>query len=156
MKTRQLVFGLVGIVGLAIAFVVGLHLQAPPPSRNPKDRLITISASPGPDAGKCEVDYPVAFLRYNQGHTVQWASTDNQYWISFREIAAPPGTAESPFENSAYTVIVDSTHPSQKYRLKHKEKYYMYAIFDHDPTLNNQNPCKAANEDHDTGLNIKP
>jgi len=79
MKTRQLGFGLVGIVGLLIAFEVGLHLQNPPTSHNPNDRLITISASPAPDTGKCEVDFPVVFLRYNQGHTVQWESNDNQY-----------------------------------------------------------------------------
>jgi hypothetical protein len=153
MKTRQLGFGLVGIVGLLIAFEVGLHLQNPPTSHNPNDRLITISASPAPDTGKCEVDFPVVFLRYNQGHTVQWESNDNKYWISFREIGAPP---DSPLETSEDTIMVYLNHPSQKYRVKHKEKYYMYAIFDHDPATNNQYPCKAADEDHDTGLNIKP
>jgi hypothetical protein len=156
MKARQLGLGLVGIVGLVIAFEVGLHLQAPPPSHNPNERLITISASPAPDTGKCDVDFPVVFLRYNQGHTVQWASNDNKYWISFREIAAPPGTAESPLDSSEDTVMVDLNQPSQKYHVKHKEKYYLYAIFDHDPATNNKNPCKTATDDKDTGLNVKP
>jgi hypothetical protein len=152
MKTRQLGFGLVGIVGLVIAFEIGFHLKAPPLSHNPKDRLITISASPAPDTGKCEVDFPVVFLRYNQGHTVQWASSDNKYWISFHEV---PGTPESPLDTDEETVMVYLNHPSQNYRVKHKEKYYIYAIFDHDPSTNNKNPCKTATDDHDTGLNIK-
>jgi len=156
MKARQLGLGLLGIVGLVIAFEVGLHLQAPPPSHNPNERLITISASPAPDTGKCDVDFPVVFLRYNQGHTVQWASNDNKYWISFREIADAPGTAESPLDTSEDTVIVDLNQPSQKYHVKHKEKYYLYAIFDHDPATNNKNPCKTATDDKDTGLNVKP
>src|SRR5260370_6283006 len=81
MKTRQLMFSLVGIVGLVIAFEIGFHLQPPPcPAHNPDNRLITISASPSPDIGKCEVDFPVALLRYKR--TVQWAWNDNKYWIS--------------------------------------------------------------------------
>ncbi len=153
MKARQLGFGLVGIIGLVIAFEVGLHLQAPPPSHNPKDRLITISASPAPDRGKCEVDFPVVFLRYNQGHSVQWASSDNKYWISFVSDDGTP--VESPLAPPHNPVVIEAHGASRVYNVKPKEGYNMYAIFDHDPSTNNKNPCKTATDDHDTGLNIK-
>jgi hypothetical protein len=76
MKTGQVVFGLVAVIGLVIAFEVGRHLQIPAfPGGNPNTRLITISASS--DAGKCTVDFPVALLRYSQ-NSVQWASNDSK------------------------------------------------------------------------------
>ena len=151
MKTRQLGFGLVGIVGLVIAFEVGLRLQA---KHNPKDRLVTISAAS--ESGKCEVDFPVAVLRYNQGHTVQWASSDNKYWVSFLTIDSPAGyTPENPLAPPDEPVVVDPHSQPKTYHVKPKTKYYMYAIFDHDPSTNNKNPCKTATDDHDTGLNIK-
>ena len=85
MKTRQIVFSLVGIVGLLIAFEVGRHLQAiSSTTRSPNDRLVTISASPAPETG-CEVDFPVVFLR-QQRHRVQWQSQDKPYWISFLKL----------------------------------------------------------------------
>jgi hypothetical protein len=153
MKARQLGFGLVGIVGLVIAFEIGLHLQAPPPPHNPNNRLVTISASPPPDTGKCEVDFPVAFLRYNQNHSVQWASNDNKYWISFLAVDPPPGY--TPLAPPDDPVIVEPKSLSKMYNVKPKAGYYIYAIFDHDPSTNNKNPCKTATDDHDTGLNIK-
>jgi hypothetical protein len=152
-KVRQLGFGVVGIVGLVIAFEIGLHLQAPPPPHNPSNRIVTISASPPPDTGKCEVDFPVAFLRYNQNHSVQWASNDNKYWISFLTVDPPPGY--TPLAPSDDPVIVEPKSLSKMYNVKPKTGYYMYAIFDHDPSTNNKNPCKTATDDHDTGLNIK-
>lgn len=155
MQTRQLGFALVGIVILVIGFVVGLRFQTSPPStRNPKDRLITISAA---GTGKCEVDFPVALLHYD--HTVQWASNDNQYWISFLTIDAPAGyTPENPLVPvpSNEPAVVASHGLSKKYNVIPKTKYYMYAIFDHDPSTNSKNPCKAATDDRDIGLNIKP
>jgi hypothetical protein len=156
MKTRQVVFGLVGIIGLVIAFEVGRHLQTPlPPTRDPSNRVVTISASPPPDTGKCEVDFPVAFLRQNKH--VQWASNDNKYWVSFLIIDPPPGyTPENPLDPPDDPVIIGPNSASRKYKVKVTTKYYMYAIFDHDPTTNPQNPCKTAIDDHDTGLNVKP
>ena len=150
MNARQTGFALVGIVGLVIAFEIGIHLRTPPlPSRNPNNRLITISASPAPDVGKCEVDFPVAFLHYQQNHSVQWASNDNKYWISF---SSKPG---NPLASADDPVIVQPHSLSKMYHVKHQTNYYMYAIFDHDPSTNNKNPCKSATDDHDTGLNIK-
>jgi hypothetical protein len=157
MKTRRVVSGLVGIIGLVIAFEVGRHLQTPPsPTRNPNDRLVTISASPPPDVGKCELDYPVAFLRQH-GH-IQWASRGNKYWVSFLTIGPPPPnyTPENPLVPADDPVIVDANGSSRMYNVKPKTKYYMYAIFDHDPTTNPNSPCKEATEDHDPGLNVKP
>jgi hypothetical protein len=157
MNARRLSFGLVGIVGLVMAFEIGLHLQTPPPPPNPNNRLVTISASPPPDTGKCEVNFPVAVLRYNQNHSVQWTSSDNKYWISFLTIDAPSGyTPENPLAPPDDPVVIQAHTVSKIYHVKPKTKYYMYAIFDHDPSTNNKNPCKTATDDHDTGLNIKP
>jgi hypothetical protein len=160
MKTRQLTFGVVGIVGLVIAFEIGLHLRAPH-APNPNTRVITISASPPPDVGKCEVDFPVAFLRYNLNQSVQWVSSDNKYWISFLTIDSPPDLPadykpENPLAPPDDPVIVEPHIQPRTYHVKPKTKYYMYAIYDHDPSTNSNNPCKAATDDKDTGLNIKP
>jgi hypothetical protein len=154
MKTRQLGLVVAGLLGLVIAFEVGLHLQnSPAPPRNPKSRRITISASSPPGSGQCEVDYPVADLHYD--HTVEWASDDNKYWVSFITIE-PPETAENPLIPADDPVIVDPRSIPKTYNVKSKTKYYMYAIFDHDPAAGNKTPCKRATDDHDTGLNVKP
>jgi hypothetical protein len=156
MKTRQLVFSLAGIVGLIVAFEIGLHLQIPHPP-NPNNRLITITASP--EAGKCGVDFPVAVLHYNQNQSVQWRSNDNKYWISFLTVETPPTppyVPENPLVPQHEPVVVEPHGTSRMFHVKEKEKYYMYAIFDHDPATNGKNPCKAATDDRDTGLNIKP
>jgi len=152
MSARQLGFGLLGVVGIAIAFEIGLHVR--PPSHDPKKRVITISAS-GP--GKCDVDFPVTVLHYGKGHTVRWASTDNKYWISSISKETPSGPVpDNPLIPSHDTVVVDPTQGSEEYHVKPTNNYYMYAIFDHDPATNSQNPCKAATDDKDTGLNVKP
>lgn len=146
MKTRQLPFVLVGIIGLIVAFEIGRHFETSPrPTRSSSDRTVSISASPSPDTG-CEVDYPVAFLR--QRNHIQWASNDNKYWIS-------SFTPENPLVPPDDPVIVDANHPSIKYGVTTKENYYMYAIYDHDPKTDPSNPCKKATDDHDTGLNVK-
>jgi hypothetical protein len=155
MKSRQLAFGLVALIALVIAFEVGRRLKMPPVP-TPNNRLITISGSPAPDTGKCEVDFPVAFLRYSR-NSVQWASADNKYWISFIMINAPPNyQPENPLSPPDEPVVVEPHSMSRIYNVKPKAGYYMYAIFDHDPATNSKNPCKAASDDRDTGLNIKP
>ena len=157
MNARQTGFALVGIIGLVIAFEIGIRLRTPPlPSRNPNNRLITISASPAPDVGKCEVDFPVAFLHYQQNHSVQWASNDNKYWVSFLSIDPPAGyRPENPLAPADDPVVIEPHSQSRQYNIKPKANYYYYAIFDHDPSTNNKNPCKTAIDDRDTGLNIK-
>jgi len=155
MKTRQLLFVLVGIIGLIIAFEIGRHFQTSPRStRSSNERTVSISASPSPDTG-CEVDYPVAFLR--QRNHIQWASNDNRYWITFLTIEPPvPGyTPESPLVPPDDPIVVDANQPSTKYGVTSREKYYMYAIYNHDPKTDPSNPCKKATDDRDTGLNVK-
>jgi hypothetical protein len=162
MKTRQLALGLVGIVALVIAFEVGLHLQISRPPHNPNKRVITISAASEP--GKCDVDFPVAVLHYNQNHSVQWASNDNKYWISFSIIdyspeyppPNPPYTPENPLLPKDELVVIEPHGQSREYHVKPKAKYYQYAIFDHDPVANHGIPCKYPTDEKDTGLNIKP
>ena len=152
MSARQLGFGLLGIVGIALAFVIGLRLR--PPGHNANKRVITISAL-GP--GKCDVDFPVTVLHYGKGHTVRWASTDNKYWISSISKESSSGSGpNNPLVPPDDTVVVDPTQGSSEYHVTSTTNYYMYAIFDHDPTTNNQNPCKSATDDRDTGLNVKP
>jgi hypothetical protein len=150
MKTRHLVVGLLGIIALAAAFELGFRLQRFVHPTSNGTRLITISASPAPDTG-CEVDFPVAFLRYGQHHSVQWASSDHGYWVSFLTTNPP----DNPLVPADDPVVIPLGSSSKTYQVKAKAGYYMYAIFDHDPTINNQNPCKAATDDRDTGLNVK-
>jgi hypothetical protein len=161
MKARQLVWTFVGIAGLVIAFVLGLRLRtSTPPARNPMDRLVTISAPPSPETG-CEVDYPVASVRVNVNH-IQWESSDNEYWISFKQLGETPPNGyvpESPLVPEQDPVIVPAKSASGKFNVKYDAKradnYYMYAIYDHDPTTNPNNPCKKASVEHDTGVIVK-
>jgi hypothetical protein len=161
MTVRHLVPALAGIAALLIAFLVGRYLLNPTPiARNPADRLVTISASPSPQTG-CEVDYPVASLRENINH-IQWGSTDVEYWISFKQLGETPSVGyvpESPLLPQQDPVVVQANNPSRKFTVKYDpkrpENYYMYAIYDHDPSTNPNNPCKKASIEHDTGVIVK-
>jgi hypothetical protein len=72
-------------------------------------------------------------------------------------IDAPAGyTPENPLAPADDPVALEAHRRSRIYPVKPKTKYYMYAVFDHDPATNSKNPCKSATDDRDTGLNIKP
>jgi hypothetical protein len=162
MKIRQVVFGLLALIGFGIAFGVGRYFQRPATRPN-NTRCITVFA--GSTAGKCYVDYPVAVLHYTDQDTdrVQWFSNDDKYSVTFLNIAPPPGypplptnppyTPESPLAPPQEPVYFDSSNPSGAFNVKHKDKYYYYAIFDltHPTTI----PCKVSTDDQDTGLNVK-
>lgn len=159
MKSRQVVTGLIALIGLGIAFAVGRYLQRPTTCPN-HTRCITVSA--GSTAGKCYVDYPVAVLLYtDQGSDhVQWFSKDNKYSVTFLNVTPPAGstplpsgyTPESPLAPPQEPVYFDSSNPSGAFNVKHKDKYYYYAIFDQNYP---NSPCKVSTDDQDTGLNVK-
>jgi hypothetical protein len=159
MKIRQVGFGLLALIGFGIAFGVGRYFQRPATRPN-NTRCITVSA--GNTAGKCYVDYPVAVLRYTDQNTdrVQWFSNDNKYSVTFLNIAPPAGfpplpsgySPESPLAPPQEPVYFDSSNPSRAFNVKHKDKYYYYAIFDQNYP---NSPCKASTDDQDTGLNVK-
>jgi hypothetical protein len=161
MKTRQVASSLAGIAALVIAFVLGLYLRTPtPPALNRTDKLVRISASPSPETG-CEVDYPVASLRAGINH-IQWASSDKNYWISFKDLRENPDgyVAENPLVPDQDPMIVPAGRLSGKFNVKYDtnrpENYYMYAIYDQDPKTNPNNlPCKKASLEHDTGVIVK-
>jgi len=117
-------------------------------------RLVTISVSKE-DPQKCEVDYPSVLVRSSKHHTIAWAAEDNEYWIKFdaggspidpanRAIDVPRGSQTSPPFDIPDTATL---------------KYYKYAIYTSNPDTNPANPpptpCKNADDDHDTGLNVK-
>lgn len=110
------------------------------------DRLVTIQA--GGKLG-CEVDYPVAVV-YAGKHYPRWESADNEYWIHF------PGG--SPFGSGSDPVHVPPHHKSQQLDVTGPfPNYYKYEIWNQfDSSTNTHNKCKDADDDHDTGLNIKP
>jgi hypothetical protein len=156
MKMRQVVTGLIALIGLGIAFVVGRYFQRPVTCPN-NTRCITVSA--GSTAGKCSVDYPVAVLHYTD--RVQWFSNDNKYSVTFVNITPPAGSTslpsgynpESPLAPPQEPVYFDSSNPSTAFNVKHKSKYYYYAVFDQNYP---NSPCKVSTDDQDTGLNVKP
>ena len=159
MKVRQVVFGLLALIGFGIAFGVGRHSR--PLVNCPNNtRCITVSADS--TAGKCSVDYPVALLNYTESGSdrVQWSSNDDQYSVTFLNITPPAGstplpstyTPESPLAPPQEPVSFDKSNPSIAFNVKHKDKYYYYAIFDQ---KNPGSPCKVSTDDQDTGLNVK-
>jgi hypothetical protein len=138
MKMRQVVFGVLGLIGLAIAFVVGRYFPPAAP-RSIHDKQITVSAG---DSGKCYVDSPYLNVSYSADH-VQWLSADNQYSISFVDQV-------TPLDPPHPTFTFDSGHPSRVYHLKHNMHYYPYDILDQ-----NGKVCKASTDVQDPGLNVK-
>jgi hypothetical protein len=158
MKIQRVVFGLIGIIGLGIAFGVGRYFQHAPTCPD-NTRCITVSVE---SAGKCQVNYPVANLSYSN-EFVQWFSKDDKYSVTFLNIAPPPGypplptnppyTPESPLAPPQEPVYFDSSNPSRAFNVKHQVKYYYYAIFD--LTYPTTIPCKVSTDDQDTGLNVK-
>jgi len=141
-------FALAGTVGAA-----AIQSGCPPPRSsnvgNP-DRVVTISPV---STGVCQVDYPVALLRKGK-HTIAWAAETYDYWIRF-----DPGTG-SPIDPTNTAIKVTHGQKTPKFPVSPSAayNYYMYAIYDKDPggSTPPPTPCKAANDDHDTGLNIKP
>lgn len=155
MKIRQVVTGLIALIGLGIAFGVGRYFQQRTTCRN-NTRCITVFSGSG--AGKCYVDYPVAFLRYTD--RVKWFSNDSKYSVTFVNVTPPAGSTplppgynpESPLAPPQEPVYFDSSTPSGTFNVKQQDKYYYYAIFDQNYP---NSPCKVSTDDQDTGLNVK-
>jgi hypothetical protein len=112
-------------------------------SRGKKDRLITIQA--GGTLG-CEVDYPVA-VTYIGRHYPRWISKDNEYWIHF-----VGGSPFSPINN----IDVPTHGKSPQLDITGPPNYYKYEIWSQpDSASTPHKTCKDADDDHDTGLNVK-
>lgn len=114
------------------------------------DRLVTIAVSPD-DASKCDVDFPVTFIRARNHSKIRWASDDNAYTVRFVGYVGGPSPA-NPF-NSQADIQVPAGQKSSQQTIQDglSGGYYRFEIHDA-----NNHVCKTADEDHDTGLNIKP
>jgi len=153
MKTR-VVFALVAIIiVLGIAYGVVRHFLPTIKTTQP----ITIRST---GSNSCKADKPRPDLSY-ENDKVQWKSEDNKYTVTFKynDVVVspplppwPPGySPESPLAPGGdETVTFDKTNPSREYELKHKTKYYLYAIQDQ-----SANTCRYSTDDSDTGLNVK-
>jgi hypothetical protein len=107
------------------------------------DKLVTIQA--GGTLG-CEVDFPVAVISASKNYP-RWASADNEYWIHF--------VGGSPFGTDP--IHVPQHHKSQQLDVTGPPNYYKYEIWNQfDSVSNTHTKCKDADDDRDTGLNIKP
>jgi len=154
-KTYVVGLGLIGIAVL-VGLQVGCHRESGSDvelnilAGNPH-RVVTISSVSSGSSNPCEVDYPVTFVRIGKHHTIAWEAADYDFWIKFDPAKPSPINADNikvkqGNRTNDFPITIDAS----------KAGYFMYAIFDHDPTANPNNPCKSATEDHDTGLNVKP
>jgi hypothetical protein len=108
------------------------------------DRLVTIRA--GGTLG-CEVDYPVAVV-YKGQHYPRWKSVDNKYWIHFVGGSPFPGVDPIDVPSHGESKQIDITGPAPN--------YYKYEIWSqYDSSTGQNKKCKDADDDHDTGLNVK-
>jgi hypothetical protein len=153
MKARHASRGVFGII-IFIALQAGCNKSAQNPTilaGNPH-RVVTISSvSPG-SSNPCEVDFPVTLLRVSKKHTIAWAAEDHDYWILFDKTKGSPiGTDHIKIAKGGQAGPFPITiNPSSA-------EYFMYAIYDFDPSTNPRGaPCKLATDDRDTGLNVKP
>jgi hypothetical protein len=163
MNTRQVVSGLVAVVALAIAFVVGRQFQTHA-GCPPNTKCINISKLSG---GKCQVDAPIMNMKYI--HHVRWSSTDDKYAVSFLTVKPPSGSQYPPLPTGYVPknplvpyeepVTVPANSDSSDFTVQHQDDRYLYAIFDLtvDPnSYTSNNPCKVSTDDSDTRLIVKP
>jgi hypothetical protein len=127
-----------------------------------KNRVVTISSVIPGNSNSCEVDFPVTLLEKGKNHTIKWFADDSDYWIVF----VPNGGFDNPIgivgtklkipkQNSAgpyqvQLVPAPSTPPTNAI-------YFKYAIYNADPDGPTRPvACKDADNERDTGLNVKP
>lgn len=139
MKTQRVVFGLLGLIALGIAFIVGRYFPSAP-TRSIHDKQITVTSG---SSGKCYVDSPYLNVSYLSGDHVQWQSADNKYSIRFVNNVTPLDPQDSTF-------TIYSNTPSKAYHLQNKSAYYPYDILDQNGSV-----CKASTDVSDPGLNVK-
>jgi hypothetical protein len=129
-----------------------------------KHRVVTISYATG-SSGPCEVDFPVSLARMGK-HTIAWAAADHDYWIRWetKSTTTPPSVVAgpNPLVGAPDVIYVQTPHETQAYDVTLPtaltQKYFTYAIYDSNPGSSfpaPQPPCKAYDDDHDTGLNVK-
>lgn len=151
MRTRHfIIFSLFAALTCIGAFV-SCRQQLTPKSIFKGDRLVSIAVSPD-DAQKCDVDYPVAFARRRNNAKFRWGSDDNAYTVHF--VSYPGGPSpENPFNPSTNDIPVPAGGKSaaQTIQSSGSSAYYKYEIRAADNHV-----CKIYDDDHDTGLNIKP
>ena len=146
-KSRFVTFALFATLSCISAFVSCKQRQANYSFNS--NRLVTIEVSPD-DASKCDVDFPVSFMRLRNNAKIAWASADNAYTVHF--VSYPLGPSpENPF-NPPVDIQVPASGKSALQTLQNSGSggYYKYEIHDA-----NNNVCKTADDDRDIGLNIK-
>ncbi len=147
MKLRHTSLNLLGII-VFIAVQAGCAGSTRNLLAGNPHRVVTISSTSPGVSNPCEVDFPVTLLRISKKHTIAWAAADHDYWILFDAAnGSPIGTNKIKVAKGTQT---NPYNPSSA-------GYFMYAIYDFDPSDNPQGgaPCKLANDDRDTGLNVK-
>ena len=153
---RQVVFGVLGLIGLVIAFEVGRYFKFTPLVVNDYNILVSSDGK-----GNCAANLPIIGMHYSADR-VQWVSQDDHYSITFSKpgIVPPEGypvlpndyQPESPLEHDEDNVPFYPGHPTGLFKVHQKTKYYYYAIFDQS---NPSKACKVSTDDHDPGLNVK-
>jgi hypothetical protein len=97
MKIRQVVIGLIGLIGLGIAFGVGRYFRPTPLAIHPPDFDIYVRSDPAV-AGKCLVTTPIVLMSYTNDR-VRWVAEDTQYHqysVEFINITPPPNYPPIP------------------------------------------------------------
>jgi hypothetical protein len=151
MRTRRFTTFSLCVALTCISAFVSCKQQLVTNSSFKSDRLVTIAVSPD-DASKCEVDFPIAFVRVRNNTKIRWKSDDNAYTVHF--VSYPGGPSpENPFNPPTNDVYVPAGQKSPQQRIQNSRPgaYYKFEIRDA-----NNSVCKTADDDHDTGLNIKP
>jgi hypothetical protein len=150
MRTRHFIsFSLFAALTCIIAFVSCKQQLVNTSFKS--DRVVSIAVSPD-NAHNCDVDFPVAFARMRNNIKIGWESDDNAYTVHFVKYTGGPAP-ENPFNPSVNSIAVPAGGKSALQTIQNSGSgaYYRFEILDA-----NNNVCKTADDDHDTGLNIKP
>jgi hypothetical protein len=113
-------------------------------------RVVTITLTTPNVLTTCGVDFPVAVVSKAKHQTIAWAAEDNEFWVVFDDAAGPIG-------NKTIDVTKDNVTDDMPITPSVAPYYFKYAIYAVNPaSMPTPTPCKASDDDHDTGLNVKP
>jgi hypothetical protein len=150
----------------AIVILIGLQTGGCQGSKrnflDSKDRVVTISSVTPGNSNPCEVDFPVTLLEKGKNHSITWFADDSDYWIVF----VGTGGFDNPIGIVGKKLTIQKQHSAGPYYVQlvpapstppTNPIYFKYAIYNADPDGPTRPvACKDADNERDTGLNVKP
>jgi hypothetical protein len=93
---------------------------------------------------------------YKSKYYPRWVSADNEYWVHFTDPGNPFAPGNDPIDVPPHGKSQQLAITVPDAEIPQGGKYYKYEIWNqYNSATNAHTKCKDADDDHDTGLNIK-